>query len=825
MDAAVSDVSHTSSRSEPGCAPMVEAAEVLAALERFLLPPRDAASERLGRVEKGMTPAERLDAIVYQTTVADQIRLMQSYYRDSHDDYCLCEALRAPQTRVPGALPTKHLLQMVTEGRARAVALSKLVHGNASLQTVKATTELANVYAIQGLWEQAIAHAAKANERLEALAHQQSSMPQTQETNTLEMAHKAANEISAVMSLLRCHAIAHAGVIDASFVAQPGLLDVNAEEVIEVLREALSTFRDQSAMNGKHEATHDMNGDDTGNGHRDNSEDSSSSPSTRTVCSNTGEGEKIQFNNAALSWGSAVALLRQTKWMQHRIRTLVAWMLPSWLAALRLAFSAADQDRRALAHPHELTRCLKMYPLPLRAVSSTEVITALSQLQSRVEIPLRRPVSLNDALIDTVTYDLPVTWEEFLASYIHESSVSMTDVVRYELSTIMGICCTYTGRLMDAEAAFQDAIQLVDKMGIESDLLACDLYNSIAQLLLAKHKNVEECKKKRSHEIAVDWLNTEEGKSAVREYALKHPIGRGTPGTTARSADTSHMSILDHDNQKFSDIATRNAYQTLLQRHVKQVLRQEADASTGDLLAAYRYLMRSVDIQERQCDYMQPAIASAAISVASIEYVRGRYEEARDWLVQSIRAYEREQSAGARGVAFVQLQLSHVFQRLKRPAEAAAVLEAAVLFHASTARHKASVFQEVQYTVLEQDNSPSTDEQLNLGKMEREFQEEAATASQLQFRVANLYMDDEKFELASKTLEEAVEFTSSLFGWDSPEAADARREYAKLLLRVHDYSAAQEQLQRANEVYELVFGPNDHRAVQVLAELKKIHKR
>src|SRR3546814_837600 len=118
---------------------------------------------------------------------------MQSHYRDNHDDYCVCEALRSPETKAAGALPTKDLLRVVTEGRARAVGLSKLVHGNASLRTIKATTELASAYAVQGLWEQAVTHAIKARERLEALGHLEKDSPQLTTPVSHETANKAAH--------------------------------------------------------------------------------------------------------------------------------------------------------------------------------------------------------------------------------------------------------------------------------------------------------------------------------------------------------------------------------------------------------------------------------------------------------------------------------------------------------------------------------------------------------------------------------------------------------------------------------------------------------
>src|SRR5690606_5964971 len=228
-------------------------------------------------------------------------------------------------------------------------------------------------------------------------------------------------------------------------------------------------------------------------------------------------------------------------------------------------------------------------------ISSTEWLATLAQLQTRVELPLQQPVYLNNSLVTVVTYDLPVLWEEALALFVNDLNTSMADIVKYEVFTLMGICCAYTNRLTDAESHFQEAIQLIEKIGLETDLIACDLYNSIAQLLLAKHKSSDTTKKERCREIAVRWLQTDEGRAAVKAYAVKHPHqDNAAAGLSPRSAGSTILTDKAH-----ADNATRNAYRVLLNRRMKQVLRQEADASTGELLAAHRYLMRSFDIQER----------------------------------------------------------------------------------------------------------------------------------------------------------------------------------------------------------------------------------
>jgi len=177
-----------------------EMKEVLALVEGFLLPEVDMdcpwwKGEQGGSAETAkLRPESRLCDVLYQVALADQIRSFQTMYRDNFDEHRLFSELRAiEQTQLkeqkkksladmdlekystfsdeedPDAaakkkrdeelgpvLPTKALMVKIIEGRIRIGALCRLCYGDDSVESLKASIDLASSYATQGMWEQVV---------------------------------------------------------------------------------------------------------------------------------------------------------------------------------------------------------------------------------------------------------------------------------------------------------------------------------------------------------------------------------------------------------------------------------------------------------------------------------------------------------------------------------------------------------------------------------------------------------------------------------------------------------------------------------------------
>lgn len=70
----------------------------------------------------------------------------------------------APELRegdTANKLPTKVLMEKLSEGRSRVVALCRLCYGDDSVESLRASVDLASSYALQGMWGQVNEHIAR----------------------------------------------------------------------------------------------------------------------------------------------------------------------------------------------------------------------------------------------------------------------------------------------------------------------------------------------------------------------------------------------------------------------------------------------------------------------------------------------------------------------------------------------------------------------------------------------------------------------------------------------------------------------------------------
>ena len=131
---------------------------ILAAVEEFILPSSDERYlvKRNKVPDKDVLPTHRLSHLLTQVCIAEHIRTMQTLYRDFDDEMKLAGELRGDN---PSAkLPAKLLVAKITEGRARIYALCRQIFGNNSFQQLRARLDLANCYALQGMWPQVAEH-------------------------------------------------------------------------------------------------------------------------------------------------------------------------------------------------------------------------------------------------------------------------------------------------------------------------------------------------------------------------------------------------------------------------------------------------------------------------------------------------------------------------------------------------------------------------------------------------------------------------------------------------------------------------------------------
>ena len=125
-------------------------------IEDFLLPSFDNVyfTQVSQDQEDHLIPMKRLEYMMLQTTLAEHIRSTQCLYMDTEDELMLCRQIRMNVEGFNAKLTTPQLMEKITEGRARVLALIKLNYGLNSHLRILSVLDLANCYALQGLWEQ-----------------------------------------------------------------------------------------------------------------------------------------------------------------------------------------------------------------------------------------------------------------------------------------------------------------------------------------------------------------------------------------------------------------------------------------------------------------------------------------------------------------------------------------------------------------------------------------------------------------------------------------------------------------------------------------------
>lgn len=182
--------------------------KLLAAVEMFILPSIDERYmiKRNKVTDRGLLPAKRLSHLLTQVAIAEHIRTVQTLYRDSDDELKLVSELRVDN---PSAkLTTKSLISKITEGRARICGLCRVKYGEHSVQALRSKVDLANSYALQGMWPQVAEHISMA---IKSLAVISMSTKPAEFNAALRRGILNATRVRCVYHVLRDHCSRHSG--------------------------------------------------------------------------------------------------------------------------------------------------------------------------------------------------------------------------------------------------------------------------------------------------------------------------------------------------------------------------------------------------------------------------------------------------------------------------------------------------------------------------------------------------------------------------------------------------------------------------------------
>lgn len=160
---AIADIPAFKPKNQP---PQVDVQVMLSNVEAFLLPKTPPLSTGLSAdgIDMGIPPSSRLMHLLHEMSIGEHIRALQFLYRDGEDDLKLAMDIRNSGRQSPtgggaaeseasaaaGRITSKKLMESITEGRCRAVALSRICYGSESIESLKALVDLSNIYAVQG---------------------------------------------------------------------------------------------------------------------------------------------------------------------------------------------------------------------------------------------------------------------------------------------------------------------------------------------------------------------------------------------------------------------------------------------------------------------------------------------------------------------------------------------------------------------------------------------------------------------------------------------------------------------------------------------------
>lgn len=618
---------------------------VLGHINEYLLPSYDNVYfvHKQKDAAANLLPTQRLQFLMYQITVAEHVRSLQCLYMDSEDELMLAGQVRRQLPGFSIKLPTNVLMQMITEGRARILSLVKLNFGLDSHLRIRAVLELANSYALQGLWEQVSDYVRLAGGMLEDRKY----LKNTDGDSTRSRRRLEARLVSIVHSCLRDFCVLNNGQVTEALLEE--LAPMLQEEVKRYLATEASEREEKDAIARYpkrliNELRNYLIKCKYGSWSGQNLyEDPGAAASSTTAPS-----------SQSPSWGDVIDFLRRDctlmkAWMQS-VHLSIA---PQSLAVLNLVLMHADALKKGVLYPAQLTKAFMEITAASRLIVGSGIYTWFSKLITEVRVLVNtQDACLSDIALGKTEYAphhrrvsflLPIAFEELIAKYSCDNIDDNMDLLRSKLLTLEGMIHVFSQTIAAAEDSFIKALRSLEALGVEMDVIACELYNSIAQLMITKHRHWQEQHKKKVRGEAMQWLSTAEGQVALQQEIVKITKSN-TKATTQRSS------------REEIDI---RAYKSIFQERMRQLKATAQDPTITSVEAASRYLVRSFEIIERSHGQSHPSYGASCIAVASVKNIIGDYELTREWLTRALRSMEKLDPLPERAIAFVQTQVSN----------------------------------------------------------------------------------------------------------------------------------------------------------------------
>jgi hypothetical protein len=416
----------------------------------------------------------------------------------------------------------------------------------------------------------------------------------------------------------------------------------------------------------------------------------------------------------------------------------------------------------------------------------------------------------------TVLYELPVLWEEVQAMVMGECIDDVADVLRAQVVTLLGVVHMFGDKLDSAEESMGDALKILSRIGLEQEVASCELYNSIAQMMIIKYRTWNGRRKERAKKETARWMASEKGRTAV-----KREVETARRLYLERQANEQDDLLVDFKEQVLSrevrEAITTRAKESVAKRYMREFAEKEVDPTKMAVEAATRYLVRSYEIISEAHGAYHPSSGTACLAVASVHSVGGVWEQSREWLVRALRCFERVEPKPVRTIAFTQHQLSTALAKMDFHDECMRVLDKAANFHLEKARaglaDHAKDQRESGYSVFTPVLKGSP------------LYEDVVLAMNMTSKISRMVSKKGGKWQAAEQSEIVAELADAAFGWDSVTAGEAFKEVGSRYAAISDWQRSASAFKKAQHAFEAVFGKEDRKAISCAKNFLKAEDR
>lgn len=540
---------------------------ILLKVEEFLLP-KSKRFDKKAFIE--IHPRDKLDRLCYDVTVADHVRLYKSIHQDGNIEHSLIDNkddMKSERIQL--------LIDKIFENRVRIHSLVNLCYGDESLESLKSKLDLIYTFTFKNQWPQL-------NEQIVLLQskynHLQSKLKYLEDRNQKFNSSKIASiKIKIVYETLRNHIKDNYGFVNRNFISElSGALsnclslippvhlskyeyknhDIEIQSLLDSLRVYFNLYENQQKLKAQL------------------IEENKVFSNTNIFMTNDGSDKSNEDNNVTLdtklmfyfpSWGNLINFFRNEsdllgcEVMEVWRNNLNLIILPQVKSVFQFVSNQCDMYLKGVCQSQQFVfNCMKI-PACMNVLSCCgKFIKYFNSFKTEIPLlisssSLEILPSMNENNVYTITYELPVTFEEILCQYVEEIDYSMNDLIKPQILSMLGLSHMHMGNSKDedgnnnhsynantnnrlsrslneaksidsnynnlnvAEDILHQSLKLFELMGLENSIVACDLYQYISDLMILRIKKIEQSKYQASKEIADKWMNSPESNERLKD--------------------------------------------------------------------------------------------------------------------------------------------------------------------------------------------------------------------------------------------------------------------------------------------------------------------